>query len=183
MSEQTHTGRTMNRQFDATRKSVLSEYPWAFAIRFSDLEVADDCPFKHGMRGYKWPEDAVAIWDVFFGADRIEETKYLVEDRYIYTNFAFPAVEYSLDIPFEQWDIATKEALTHRLAADACAKLLRSEELAQTHLQKYISFGVLAKRNTRNERRLDVQASGSYIRVRRANSFGRRLNNHPGFRP
>ena len=183
LAEQTHTGRTVNRQFELTRLSVLSEYPWSFAIRFTRLNrLAVQPDDKDWMMAFSWPTGAVAIWDVFFSLNNSIRAKFLTESRLIYANRDGVSAEYSVDTPFLNWDDAAQEAFTYRLAADVAATLNRNEELSQAMMQKYIMFGTLAKRNTRNERNLDMIASGSYLRVRSRGGMHRKLNNDPGWR-
>lgn len=165
VTDQTQAARTAHRQFEHARQSVLSEYPWAFAIRVQALSTTSYTDNPPWLFRSPRPGNALAIWEVT--NERNRSVQFLIENNFIFTNIQNPSVEFSVDVPFESWDSASKEAFCHRLAADCAVTLTGSEQIAQAMLQKYIMFGTLARRNSRNERDTDVKQSGTYIAVRR----------------
>jgi len=115
---------------------------------------------------YTRPTSAIAIWRVF--TDYQEQVQFQAEQNYIYSNAQDATLEYSVDIPFTQWNDASSEAFVFRLAADCAVTLTGSEQISQAMMQKYMAAGNLARRNTRNERDVGTKISGTYVWIRGA---------------
>lgn len=164
LNQDTHNGRVMNRLFEGTRQSVLSDFPWRMAVRAAKPDYIGESELDGWRHKFEVPSDCINLWEVYRHGAYIVE--FVVRGGHLYTNARDIVIEYNVDVAWDDWTEEAQEAFTYRLAADGAKLLTGSEQIAQTMLQKYQVFGTQAKRLTRNEQNRDYVHSGNYISVR-----------------
>jgi hypothetical protein len=136
ITDDTQNARIMNRVYDSSRKSVLSECLWNFASKRSLLALsADTLPWYDTGVGilYARPSDVIrifatndknAIWK--------EEGDYIVSD----TNGLGILYVYDLDVP-SKYTSSFIDAFVDRLASDAAYPIVNSRNLGEAFRKLY----------------------------------------------
>ena len=124
-------GEVMARWYDQTRRSVLREYCWNFAQKYTTLARTGDGEGPHDDK-YLMPADCVRLnvvgTDIY---DRIED--YDISGRYIHTSAgASLAIRYNRDIDqVSQMDVLFINILAMRLAIKIAYKMSKKKSIVE----------------------------------------------------
>jgi hypothetical protein len=168
LTQDVQAARVVNSLFETTRLSVLSEFPWSFALRIEPLEEAPGAEIPLGW-SFAWtrPAGAASLYRVF---DRGYDGKrdYMSANGLIYTRVPDAWAEYAdVSAGVKDWPSLAAEAFVVRLASNAAPALNGSPQLAASLLQQYAQFAELAKGGSTNEERVPRPRATHYIDVRR----------------
>lgn len=147
MYDDTQAARIISGILPLSKKAVLSEFAWSFALKLITLnQVIAALPPGFSVT-FSIPSDVENIIQVYRGRLTIEELSrrtslvklnYIVQNNVICTNEKDCSLEYTysnMDLP--SWSSAASEALAVRLASDAAAALTGGLQNGITLLQKY----------------------------------------------
>jgi hypothetical protein len=136
IDDSTNNARIMNRVYDSSRRSILSECMWNFAVKRSLLATSAETLdwYDTGVTiVYMKPSDCIRIFSTnSASATWKEEGDLIVSD----TNGLGIKYVYDLDIP-SKYPASFAEAFVDRLAADAAFMILNSVKIAEAYLEKY----------------------------------------------
>ena len=133
LNDATQAARCMSALIDGTKKAVLCEFPWAFALRIVPLT-----PATGSVSGYDYafvrPSDALEVRRVYRtgGKDPME---FRVVGSLIGANESAGEIEYVADLG--DWPPPMAECFVTRLACDAAMTLTGAAGIAQMLYQKY----------------------------------------------
>jgi len=147
LTDDTQAARVMNGMLPLTKRAVLSEFAWSFALRLDEL-AESTVPAPPGFSfTFDIPSDVENIIQVYRGRVTIEDRNvrthlvklnYIVQGNIICTNERQCSVEYTYaNTDLLSWSAAACEALAVRLASDTAAALTGGQENGMTLLQKY----------------------------------------------
>lgn len=136
IDDSTNNARILNRVYDLSLRSILSECMWNFAIKRSLLATSSDVLewYDAGVTiVYARPSDVIRIYGTN-NDDAVwkEEGEHIVSD----TSGLGIKYVYYLDTP-SKYPAAFVDALVDRLASDCAFMILNSKTIAQTFLEKY----------------------------------------------
>jgi len=169
LSANVHAMRVAMRAFESSKRSVISEFPWNFALRILQLTPGGFVP-PSWLYSYSYPVNALVLWDVYreqgqgtvhwevYDRD-IEKLKYETNGVVIYTNYTPACCEYAMDLSIEEFPVMLADAVVYRLAGDMAMALTGSENMSRSMLQKYMAAIRAAKAdslNHRNDRRVQL---------------------------
>lgn len=136
ITDDTNNARIVNRVYEISRQSILSECAWTFALTRTTLSVsADTMAWYHDSESYVYvrPSDALRVVDV---SDRNavwrEEGDYIISD----TNSLGIKYVYDNDDP-TKYRPKFLEAFVDKLCVDISFMILNSGPKAQAFLEKY----------------------------------------------
>lgn len=170
--DDTETARTCALYYDLTRKMLLREYPWGFARRIERLAKIERkiTGFAHV---YMYPEQCVHIYRLTDGTpDASERVQYEVVNldnstKAIATDEADAWADYVFDVTDpDVWDTLFTEAMTHKLAADMCMRLVGNAGLFEQQLQLYQMAVGMAMTQVAKERQRDPEPLRRYEQAR-----------------
>jgi hypothetical protein len=136
--------RIMSQWYDDTRREVLSESNWDFALKRAQLPAAADAPLFGWSAKYLLPADYIRISTI--GDESNPETDYEIEQGHILCNLAAPI---NIRYVFDQEDISTFspkfiQAFIRKLAANTAYDLTGSRTMAaekEAEYRDYVSDG------------------------------------------
>lgn len=136
LTDDSNNARTMNRVYDPSLRSILSECQWNFATKRKLLVTSSDTVewYESGVTiVYAKPSDAVRIFSTNSeNAIWREEGDYIISDT---TGLGVKYVYY-IDTP-SKYPASFVDAFVDRLAYDASFALLNNAKIAATYLEKY----------------------------------------------
>jgi hypothetical protein len=162
----TEAARTMSRLMESTRRAVLSEFAWPFALRLRPLVPSGQTVPPGWLYAFAYPAEAAALYQVYTGS--MSKIAYIVQDGAIFTSQPECAAEYTnIGVPLADWPHLAAEALVARLASDAAMMLTGNPAMATAMLEKYGLLLQFAKTNSLNEEFIPRAESTDYKDVRR----------------
>lgn len=165
LADDTIAARTMNRMLPSTKRAVLSEFAWSFALKMEPL-VASTAPPPPGFSvTFDVPADAVNVVQVYRGARiHLHKLHYIVQDGVICANEAAASVEYTYaNEDLTTWSAAACEALCLRLASDAAPVLVGGQGVGFNLLEKYQLIVTNARVRSTGTENLAPEQSTHYI--------------------
>jgi len=120
--------------YPLVRDSLLSAYPWSFAILQKRLARLDTTPLADYQYAYQLPADCLRIISAGTG-NRGRGAEYRIYENKIYTNAEELIVTYISRIDENIFPSFFQEALVAALAYEFCLPLTESTSRAE-HLQK-----------------------------------------------
>ncbi len=167
LSDATQAARCMKLLMDGTRKAVLCEFPWAFALRISPLSgAAGSIPGCSNL--YSRPSDALEVRRVY-NSQGVATEDFRVVGSLIGSNGALSKVEYVADIDIGSWPVPMLECLTTRLASDAAMTLTGAANVASMLFQKYMTLASHAAQTSIAEEQPPINRQNDhrdYVNVR-----------------
>lgn len=136
ISDDTQNARILNRVYELSLKSILSEAPWVFALKRSLLaQSADTLEWYDTSENYVYvrPNDMIrafranddnAVWR--------QHGEYIVSD----TSGLGLEYVYFLDVP-SRYTTSFVEAFVDKLCSDIAFMVLNSKTIAENYLEKY----------------------------------------------
>ncbi len=170
--DETETARTCALYYDLTRRMLLREYPWGFARRIERLAKTQTriMGFRHA---YMYPELCVHIYRLTDGTpDASERVQYEVVNldnstKVIATDVDDAWADYVFDVTDpDVWDTIFVEALTRKLAADMCMRLVGNAGLFEQQMQMYQMALGAAMTQVAKERQKDPEPLRRYEQAR-----------------
>jgi hypothetical protein len=139
LSDTTQAARCMSILMDGTKKAVLCEFPWAFALRIVPLSTTTG-----SIPGYKYvftkPSDALEVRRVYSSGGNAP-MEFRVVGSKIGANESAGKVEYVANVAdLDDWPRPIQECLVTRLACDAAMTLEGTPGVAQMLFQKYTAM-------------------------------------------
>lgn len=136
LTDDTQNARILNRVYELSLKSILSEAPWVFALKRTLLATsADSLEWYDDDDNYVYvkPNDLIRA---FRANDRDAIWKQFGE--YIFSDTADLGLEYTyyLDQP-TKYSTSFVEAFIDKLCSDIAFMVLNSKTVAETYLEKY----------------------------------------------
>ncbi len=139
ISDNTNNARIVNRVYEISRQSILTECAWTFALTRATLSLsADDMAWYYQGEGFVYirPSTALRVVEV---SDRYakwrEEGDYIISD----TNSLGIKYVYDLDDP-AKYRPKFLEAFIDKLCADISFMILNSAPKAEAFMTKYEKF-------------------------------------------
>ena len=162
LSDNGKPARIMNALLPLTKKTVLLEFPWAFATQFAALSYAGGY-----SRMFAVPSGALAIRRVYSDTDFKGAAEYIRVGNSIATNISSGTVEYTMDVPnLADWPAHVAECLATRLASDAAMALTGNPNLASAMMQKYMTLAQEAAQVNVVQGRVPPRRATQYIDAR-----------------
>lgn len=169
-------GRLMDMLYEDTKKSLLSMYPWRFAIKREFLPVLDEDTMYHKFKyKYELPSDCLLVLKQgeFYKTpdlrDFITDTGelYIIEGKSIYSNINPFMLHYISNVSEELFTPLFEIALATKIASLASVKIKQNTNLVQLYESEYQGYISLAITN--NEIIQDTQSlsENSWVAVRR----------------
>ncbi len=175
LDDATKAARIMKGLLTETKKVVLNEFPWAFAMRIEPL-----VPKGAGSGGYAYrfaypekvvsgvPVRALAVYRVYSDTDFRGVAEFRVIGDDILANIATGSVEYIDYVEdVSKWPVQVMECLVHRLASDAAVQLTGSAQLMSGLLEKYMMLARAASQTSVVEENVPPLRATDYIDARR----------------
>lgn len=139
LGDSTQAARCMNLLMDGTKKAVLCEFPWAFALRIEPL-TATGGSIPGCANIYAKPSGALEVRRIYNDAGTAIR-EFRVVGGLIGTNGAASKVEYVANVSdLNTWPVPMAECLAARLASDAAMTLTGAAGLASMLMQKYMTL-------------------------------------------
>lgn len=169
-------GRIMDMFYEDTKKSLLSMYPWRFAIKRVSLPVLDqETGYNKFKYKYELPSDCLLVMnqgEYYKTADlrdyRADSGElYVIEGRNVYSNINPFVLQYVSNVSEELFSPLFELALANKITAQASIKIKQNPNLTQLYeseFQGYISLAI-----TNNEIVQDTQSLGdnSWVSIRK----------------
>ncbi len=169
-------GRIMDMFYEDTKKSLLSMYPWRFAIKRVSLPVLDqETGYNKFKYKYELPSDCLLVMnqgEYYKNADlrdyRADSGElYVIEGRNVYSNINPFVLQYVSNVSEELFSPLFELALANKITAQASIKIKQNPNLTQLYeseFQGYISLAI-----TNNEIVQDTQSLGdnSWVSIRK----------------
>ena len=136
IDDDTNNARVMNRIYDISLRSILSECLWNFATKRRLLATSTDTLewYDSGVNiVYARPSDCIRIFST-----NNDDSVWKEEGDYIISDTSGLGVKYVvyIDTP-SKYPASFVDAFVDRLAADAAFMILNNKTMAQTLLEKY----------------------------------------------
>jgi hypothetical protein len=141
LTDDNNRGRAMAIAYPAVRDAELRRHRWSFAIKRASLAALADAPTgSQFSTQFQLPNDCLRVLqvgDFDVGPDlsdfRAAPTElYSVEGRQLLTNFSAPLfIRYLARVSESLFDVAFAEALSARIAKEACYRITQSTEREQ----------------------------------------------------
>ena len=136
ITDDTNNARIVNRVYEISRRSILSECCWTFAATRATLSLSTETmAWNYPGEAYVYvkPSDAIRIFDVSDNyAVWREEGDYIISDS---ANLGIKYV-YDLDDP-TKYSSAFVEAFIDKLCSDICYMIINSAKQAEAYFAKY----------------------------------------------
>jgi len=136
ITDDTNNARVLNRVYEVTRKSILTECRWTFATSRATLSLsAVTMPWEHDGEAYVYVRPSHAL-RIFETSDR--NAIWREEGDYIISNTASLGIKfvYDHDDP-SKYPSSFAEAFIDKLAANICYMILNSASKAEGFITKY----------------------------------------------
>lgn len=173
LSDATQAARVMNGLMALTKRAVLSDFAWPFALRLRRLvETTQTEAAPPGWNcTWAYPADAACLYQVYEATHRMKVPYIVVEGSagtsVICTTERGVSAEFTeLVTNLALWRDGAAEAFVNRLAGDAAVALTGSGESANAFLQKYSLLLAAARANSVNEEHVPQRRATHYIDVR-----------------
>lgn len=168
LNDSSKAARTMNALMEETKRIVLNEFPWSFAMRIEPLTPSVSAPPAGYIKAFAYPAGALSIHRVYSDTDFRGVAEFRVIGNLIAANIESGSVEYTAMIEaLEGWPVHIAECLVHRLASDAATALTGSPQLAMTMLEKYMALARAASQTSVVEENVPPARATDYINARR----------------
>ena len=171
--EETETARACKLYYDATRRMLLREYPWGFARRVERLAKMPDKQFPGHKNVYMYPELCLYIYRLTDGTPTPDERPQFEvfnldnSTKVIATDIDDAWADYVYDVTDpDVWDAVFLEAMTRKLAADLCMRLVGNQGLFEPQFHLYRAALDMAMTQVAKERQRDPQPLNRYINAR-----------------
>lgn len=169
-------GRIMDMFYEDTKKSLLSMYPWRFAIKRVSLpQLNQDTGYNKFKYRYELPSDCLIVLnqgEYYKSADIRDYIAdsgevYIIEGNNVLTNVNPFILQYVSNVGEELFTPLFELALANKITAQASIKIKQNPNLTQLYdneFQGYISLAI-----TNNEIIQDTQVLGenSWVSIRR----------------
>ena len=163
LDDHNKTARVMSGLLPQTKRTVLNEFPFTFALRIEPLTRASG-----SISGYSYvfskPSNALNVSRVY-GSDTFKGTsEFRVVGNLIGANISSGSVEYTAYVDdVSSWPQHIQECLATRLASDAATSLTGQPQLAVSLLQKYMALANHAAQTSVNEENISPVRSSDYV--------------------
>ena len=173
LDDNTQAARTMKGLIELTKKTVLSDFAWPFALRLQPLVEITSTETPPPGWSYTWayPSNAACLYQVYEATHKMKVSFIVVEGSsapsVICTNDRDVNVEFTESVmSLSLWRDSAAEAFVNRLASDAAVTLTGSQEKAMGYLEKYNMLIMNARNNSVNEEHVPQKRATLYIDVR-----------------
>lgn len=171
--EETETARACKLYYDATRRMLLREYPWGFARRVERLAKMPDKQFPGHKNVYMYPELCLYIYRLTDGTPTPDERPQFEvfnldnSTKVIATDIDDAWADYVYDVTDpDVWDAVFLEAMTRKLAADLCMRLVGNQSLFEQQFNLYRAALDMAMTQVAKERQRDPEPLNRYSNAR-----------------
>jgi len=172
LDDRNKAARVMSGLLPETKKAVLNEFPWDYALRIEPLEPKAGATVKGYTHAFKLPEEALSVQRVYSNDSFRGVVDYRVVGDVIGTNIESGSVEYVAWLEdIEDWPRHVQECLVTRLASDAAISLTGDGNLMHALLQKYMTLAShsaelsVTEENVANMRKAEY-ARPNYVEAR-----------------
>ncbi len=171
LSDHNKTARIMSGLLSQTKRTVLNEFPFTFALRIEPLTRASG-----SIAGYPYvfskPSNALNVSRVYSSDAYKGTADFRVVGNLIGANISSGSVEYTAYVDdVSSWPQHIQECLATRLASDAATSLTGQPQLAVSLLQKYMALANHAAQTSVNEENISPIRSSDYVSGRMPVSF------------
>jgi hypothetical protein len=136
LTDNTPEAQIASRMYDESRKSILSEAPWTFALKRDELnQTTDTVEWYENQENYifQLPSDIIRIWRI--NADSVN---WRIEQEYLICDSDEVGILYVFDqTDTTKYSSAFVDAFSDKLAADMCYAIINSNTEAKMLLEKY----------------------------------------------
>lgn len=168
LADQSKAARVMVALLPETKKIVLNEFPWSFAMRIAPLIPSASAPPAGYLKAFTYPADALSVYRVSGNRDTGNVAEFRVIGNVIAANITSGNVEYTAFVDaLDLWPIQVGECLVNRLASDAATALTGSPQLAMTMLEKYMALARVASQTSVVEENVTPVRATDYIDSRK----------------
>ena len=168
LADYSQAARTMAALLPETKKVVLNEFPWSFALRIEPLTPASGsvAGYEHV---YAYPADALNVQRVYDATRFRGLAEYRVAGGVIATHIDGGTVEYTAFVEdLDIWPRQVQECLCTRLASDAAMSLTGSPQMMTAMLEKYMALARTAAQGSIVEENVPLMRASDYISVRQS---------------
>lgn len=168
LNDNTQTARVMAALLPDTKRVVLNEFPWSFAMRIDPL-VASSSPAPAGYSyAFEYPAGALNVQRVYDATGFRGVAEYRVIGNVIGANVPSGTVEYTAFVEdVSSWPRQIAECLTTRLASDAATALTGSMQVSMGLLEKYMTLARVASQTSVVEENVPPARVTDYVQARK----------------
>lgn len=164
--DNTQSARVINGLLPDTKKVVLNEFPWSFALRIEPL-----VPRAGSIAGYlhtfQYPANALNVQRVYDSTGFRGLAEFRIVEGLIAANISSGTVEYTAHVEdLFLWPRQIAECLAVRLASDAAISLSGDARLSMAMLEKYMKLAGAASQTSVSEENVPLMRATDYIDAR-----------------
>jgi len=166
-TESNERARTMDALYDGIRDKTLRECPWNFATAQATISADTTDPLYGFGNRYAYPSDFLYM------IQTEDDEEYTLQENYIHANSTTGINNGSLNITYvkrvtdmSKADSLFVEALSFKLAHDACENITQSNTKKEQLLRDYENSISMAKRLNGQEKPSKVFVEDEWITVR-----------------
>ena len=157
--------RVMNALLPDTKRVVLNEFPWTFALRIVPLKAKTGVTVDGYQYTFQYPSDALNIQRVYDDSGYRGVAEYRVVNGTIAAHISSGTLEYVAYVDdINEWQTQVVECLVNRLASDAASSLSGNPQLANSLLQKYMTLASHASQVSVSEENIPPMRASDYNR-------------------
>lgn len=173
LKDHSKTARVMSALLPETKRVVLNEFPWTFALRIVPLTKKTGVTVSGYEYFYSFPSDALNVQRVYNDTGYRGIAEYRVVNNTIATHIASGSLEYTAYVDdVTQWPAQVLECLVNRLASDAATSLTGQPQLATALLQKYMTLASHAAQVSVTEENIPPMRAADHNHYVQARSSG-----------
>ena len=168
LADSSPAARVMAALLPDTKKVVLNEFPWSFALRIEPLVASSAAPPAGYLHAFAYPEKALNVQRVYGASGFRGLAEFRVAGKVIGANIESGTVEYTADVSdLNEWPRQILECLATRLASDAAMSLSGTPQLASAMFEKYTVLARMAAQTSVVEENVPLMRASEYVDVRR----------------
>jgi hypothetical protein len=165
LSDRNKTARVISGLLPITKKVVLNEFPWNYALRIEPLVPKSGATVKGYSHVFQRPADALSVQRVYSDNGFSGTGDYRIVGDSIGANIESGSVEYVAWVEnLEDWPTHVQECLVTRLASDAAISLTGNGNLMQALLNKYMTLASHAAELSVTEENIANMRKAEYSR-------------------
>lgn len=136
LSDNTPEAQIASRFYDTSRKAILSEAPWDFALKRDELnQTTDTVEWYENQENFifQLPSDIIRIWRI-----SSDSVNWRIEQEYLICDSDEVGILYVFDqTDTTKYSPSFVDAFADKLAADMCYAVINSNTEAKLLLEKY----------------------------------------------
>ncbi|MFI3241497.1 MAG: hypothetical protein R3Y43_02905 [Alphaproteobacteria bacterium] len=122
--------------YSIIKNSLISSYPWNFALRQQKLNKLEEAPIADFQYAYFLPTDCLRVISAGYD-NRTRGLSYVISENKLYSNVNDIVIQYVASVEEESMPSFFVEMLIGKLASDFCLSLTESTSRAEFLLKRF----------------------------------------------